>query len=257
VSTETQTAIGKFVWHDHQSGDVEKAKSFYTELLGWDVETFDPDGMNYPMIKTGEQMHGGFGKAEGGSPPHWLGHVLVDDVDETAEKVKAGGGTIYYGPADIPNVGRFVIFADPQGAALSAFASSTPPEGPPAEGVFVWNELATSDIDAAKKFYTDLFGWSSRDMDMGDGFVYTIFEASGSDVGGGMTLTEEMKSHGVPPNWLSYLGTDDIDASTEKAKELGATVHMPPTDIPNVGRFSVAQDPTGAAFALFKGAPES
>jgi uncharacterized protein len=254
MSTETQTAVGKFVWHDHQSKDVEKAKSFYTELLGWDLETFDPDGLNYPTIKTGDQMHGGFGEAAEGSPPHWLGHVLVADADDAAEKIKAGGGTIYYGPADITGVGRFAVFADPQGAVASAFASATPAEGPPAEGVFVWNELATSDIDAAKKFYGEVFGWSSRDMDMGDGMTYTIFEApGGGDVAGGMPLTEEMKSHGVPPNWLSYLGTDDVDASADKAKELGATVHMPPTDIPEVGRFSVLQDPTGAAFALYKG----
>ena len=56
----------------------------------------------------------------------------------------------------------------------------------------------------------------------------------------------------MPPNWLSYLGTDDLDATTGKAAELGATVHMEPTDIPGVGRFSVLQDPVGAAFALFQ-----
>ena len=72
---------------------------------------------------------------------------------------------------------------------------------------------------------------------------------SGGDVGGGMPLTEDMKKNGVPPNWLSYLGTDDVDATTAKAKELGATVWMEPTDITGVGRFSVLQDPAGAAFA--------
>lgn len=256
MSTETQTAIlGKFVWHDHMSGDIEKAKNFYTELLGWDVEEVDVGDEKYPMIKNDGGMHGGFGASQGGAPPHWLGHVAVEDADETAEKVKAAGGTIYYGPSDIPEVGRFFIFADPQGAVLSAFASSGPP--PAAEGAFVWHELATSDIDAAKTFYGDVFGWTSRDMDMGGGMTYSIFEAPGGDAGGGMPLTEDMKKHGVPPNWLVYLGTDDVDASAEKAKELGATVHMQPMDIEGVGRFSVLQDPTGAAFALFKGAPES
>ena len=258
MSTETQTAIGKFVWHDHTSGDVEKAKSFYTELLGWELETFDTGGMNYPMIKANDAMHGGFGESQGGSPPHWLGHVAVEDADETAEKVKSGGGTVYYGPADIPEVGRFVIFADPQEAVLSAFASSSEPEGPMAEGVFVWDELATSDVAGAKAFYADVFGWTARDMDMGDGMTYSIFERpAGGDVGGCMPLTDDMKAHDVPPNWLTYIGTDDVDATAEKAEELGATVHMPPTDIPTVGRFSVLMDPTGAAFALFQGAPES
>jgi predicted enzyme related to lactoylglutathione lyase len=258
MSTETQTALGKFVWHDHMSGDVEKAKSFYTELLGWEIDTVDVGEEKYPMIKNGDQMHGGFGASQGGAPPHWVGHVAVTDADETAEKVKAGGGTIYFGPSDIPEIGRFFVFADPQGAVLSAFASSSPPEGPPAEGTFVWDELATSDIDAAKAFYGDVFGWTSRDMDMGGGMTYSMFERpGGGDAGGGMPLTEDMKANSVPPNWLVYLGTDDVDAATAKAKELGATVYMPPTDISGVGRFSVLADPTGAAFALFKGAPES
>ena len=257
MSTETQTLTGKFVWHDHTSGDVDKAKSFYTELLGWEVEAFDPDGMNYPMIKANGAMHGGFGEAQQGTPSSWLGHVAVEDADATAEKVKSGGGTIIFGPEDIPNVGRFFIFADPQGAVLSAFASSSPPEGPPAEGAFVWDELSTSDVDGAKKFYGDVFGWTTRDMEMGEGMTYSIWERpGGDDVGGAMALTEDMKANGIPPNWLAYLGTDDIDAATEKAKELGATVHMPPTDIPGMGRFSILQDPTGAAFALYQGASQ-
>ena len=198
MSTETQTAIlGKFVWHDHMSGDIEKAKSFYTELLGWDVEEVDVGDEKYPMIKNDGGMHGGFGASQGGAPPHWLGHVAVEDADETAEKVKAGGGTIYFGPSDIPDIGRFFVFADPQGAVLSAFASSSPPEGPPAEGTFAWDELATSDVDGAKKFYGDVFGWTSKDMDMGGGMIYTIFERPGGGEAGAagcMALTEEMKS---------------------------------------------------------------
>ena len=197
------------------SGDIEKAKSFYTELLGWDVEEVDVGEEKYPMIKNDGGMHGGFGASQGGAPPHWLGHVAVEDADETAEKVKAGGGTIYFGPSDIPEIGRFFVFADPQGAALSAFASSSPPEGPPAEGTFAWDELATSDVDGAKKFYGDVFGWTSKDMDMGGGMTYTIFERPGGGEAGAagcMPLTEEMKSNNVPPNWLVYIGTEDVDA---------------------------------------------
>jgi uncharacterized protein len=90
--------------------------------------------------------------------------------------------------------------------------------------------------------------------------IYTIFERPGGGEAGAagcMALTEEMKSNNVPPNWLVYIGTEDVDASADKAKELGATVYMPPTDIAEVGRFSVLADPTGAAFALFKGIPQS
>jgi catechol 2,3-dioxygenase-like lactoylglutathione lyase family enzyme len=68
MSTNVETALGKFVWHDHTSSDVDKAKSFYTELLGWELETWDPDGMNYSMIKQNGRNHGGFGESQGGAP---------------------------------------------------------------------------------------------------------------------------------------------------------------------------------------------
>ena len=186
-------------------------------------------------------MHGGFGEAAEGSPPHWLGRILVADADERPRRSRPAEERSTTVPRTSPgSVGS--PYSPIRRAPSLRHLRLRPGGGPPAEGVFVWNELATSDIDAAKKFYGEVFGWSSRDMDMGDGMTYTIFEApGGGDVAGGMPLTEEMKSHGVPPNWLSYLGTDDVDASADKAKELGATVHMPPTDIPEVGRFSVLQ----------------
>ena len=84
--------------------------------------------------------------------------------------------------------------------------------------------------------------------------TYTMFQnGGGTDVGGCMQLMEGMQA---PPHWLVYIGTDDVDATTARAKELGATVHVEPADIPNIGRFSVLQDPTGAAFGLFKGSPQ-
>jgi uncharacterized protein len=252
MSTNVETALGKFVWHDHTSSDVDKAKSFYTELLGWELETWDPDGMNYSMIKQNGRNHGGFGESQGGAPPYWLGHVAVDSVDETAGKAKAGGGRILAEPFDVPDVGRIVVFADPQGAVISAFEGTGTPENPPAEGVFVWDELHTSDVDAAKTFYGDVFGWSARDMDMGT-MTYTMFERAGGGDAAGCAPLEGVQA---PPHWLAYLGTDDVDASTARAKELGATVFVEPADIPGVGRFSVLQDPAGATFALFKPSAE-
>jgi uncharacterized protein len=247
LSTGVQTRIGAFVWHENHSTDVEKAKSFYTELLGWEVEVWKPGEMDYPMIMVGEHMHGGFWTAQGGAPSHWLGHVLVDDVDEAARRAGAGGGKVLYGPEDIPEIGRFALISDPQGAVISAFK----PEGEQgaSEGVFVWDELHTSDPEAAKTFYGDVFGWTSNDTDMG-GMTYTLFKRTGdTDVAGCMQL---MEGTPAPPHWLVYIATQDVDASTARAKELGATVFVEPADIPNMGRFSVLQDPAGAAFGLFQ-----
>jgi len=248
MSTGVQTAIGKFVWHEHNSTDVEKAKAFYTELLGWDFDVYKPGEMDYPMIKVGDQMHGGFNTAQGGAPSHWQGHILVEDVDETARRAEAAGGKIAFGPMDMPEIGRFALIADPQGATISAFA----PEGdaPISEGTFLWDELVTSDVDGAKSFYTEVIDWTPRDMDMGDKGTYTIFQRAGEvDVAGCMAAPEGMQA---PPHWLPYLATDDVDATVAKAKELGATVFLEGEDIPNIGRIAVLQDPVGAVFGLFK-----
>ena len=250
MSTGVQTKVGTFIWHENQSTDVEKAKSFYTELLGWQTEAWSGE-MDYTLIKVGDNGHGGFMAAQGETPSHWLGHVLVEDTDETARRAEAAGGRVLFGPENIPEVGRFALIADPQGAIVSAFAPQG--EGDLNEGVFVWDELHTSDPGAARSFYGEVFGWTARDEDMG-GMTYTIFQnRGGTDVGGCMQLMEGMQA---PPHWLVYIGTDDVDATTARAKELGATVHVEPADIPNIGRFSVLQDPTGAAFGLFKGSPQ-
>jgi uncharacterized protein len=247
VSTGVQTKIGAFIWHENQSRDVEAAKRFYTELLGWQTEAW-PGEMDYTIIKTGDQGHGGFVAAQGDHPSNWLGHVLVEDVDEIVRRAEAAGGTIVMGPQDVPDVGRLAVITDPQGAIVSAFAPQG--EGAVGEGVFVWDELHTTDPGAAKSFYGEVFGWSSQDSDMG-GMTYTIFKrAGGTDVGGCMQLEEGMQA---PPHWLVYISTTDIDATTARAKELGATVFVEPTDIPDMGRFSVLQDPAGAAFGLFQG----
>ena len=204
------------------------------------------------MIKSGEQMHGGVWKAEGGAPPQWLGHVLVEDVDETAPRAEAAGGRLLQGPMDIPEVGRFALIADPQGAVVSAYTPSG--EAPMSEGVFVWDELMTSDVDAAKSFYGEVFGWTATEMEMGEMGTYTIFKRAGdADAAGCMTLPAGVEA---PPHWMPYLAAGDVDATATQAKELGANVVQDPFDIPNVGRIAVVQDPAGAMFGLWKGTGE-
>src|SRR2546430_15287482 len=104
------------------------------------------------MISSGGQSHGGFSKAmEGAPPPHWLSHVRVENLDETIEKAKSAGGKLVAGPFDMEEVGRIGIFADPQGAYISAYQPHS--DEPGSEGVFVWGELGTTDVDAAQRFY--------------------------------------------------------------------------------------------------------
>jgi uncharacterized protein len=243
-----ETAIGRFVWHDHASDDPEGARHFYADLLGWEFEVYNAEKFDYPMIKVGDTTHGGFGPAQEGAPPHWLGHVLVDDVDAAVGRVEAAGGTIVSPPLDIPDVGRFSVVADPQGAMFSLYASKGDPQ--PSEDVFVWNELITTDVEAAKRFYGEVVGWEARDEDMGEGRVYTLFSSGGADRAGCFPSPEEAQDG--TPTWLTYLGTADVDATAAKAKELGAEIKQEPFDVPTVGRLAVFADPQGAVIGLFQ-----
>jgi len=119
-----------------------------------------------------------------------------------------------------------------------------------AAGKFCWVELNTTDVEAGKRFYGGLLGWDIADMPMPSG-SYGMASVGGKSVAGIMAQAPDQKKHGVPPNWLSYVAVDDVDASARKAGELGAIVLVPPMAM-GPGKFSVLQDPTGAVFALWQ-----
>jgi uncharacterized protein len=121
-----------------------------------------------------------------------------------------------------------------------------------APGSFCWVELGTTDQNAAKKFYTQLFGWTVTDYPMGPGQAYSIFRLNGRDAGAGYTLDKEKLARGVPVHWLLYIAVASADEAAKKAAQAGATVVMPPFDVMDAGRMAVIQDPTGAAFALWQ-----
>jgi hypothetical protein len=113
-------------------------------------------------------------------------------------------------------------------------------------GAFSWFELMTTDTDSAKKFYSNLFGWDTEEMPMAD-MNYTMVKVGEEGLGGIMSTPPQ--AEGSPPNWGVYVTVDDVDATARKAEELGGKILVPPTDIPNVGRFSVLQDPQGAVIS--------
>lgn len=126
----------------------------------------------------------------------------------------------------------------------------------PAHGAFCWNELGTTDDEGAKKFYAELLGWTFKEGDVPSGggecegvpMKYAEIIAGGRPAGGVYKMGPEFG--GAPSHWMSYVAVDDVDASAKRVEELGGKVCVPPTDIPNVGRFSVINDPTGATLSL-------
>ena len=248
MATDVSTRVGRFVWHDLLTGDVERAKAFYTDLLGWEIEVFKPGEMDYPMISSGGKQHGGFGPAPEGAPPHWMGHVQVEDLDAALERVRAHGGTVLVDAMTIPEVGRMAPIADPQGAVLSIFEPQS--EVPPTEGVFVWDELVANDLGAAKQFYGTVLGWQTGEMQGAFGTYTMVKDASGADAAGMMERLPDMPPG--PAFWLVYMGTSDVDATSARARELGASLMREPFDVPGVGRIAIVTDPTGATFGLFQ-----
>ncbi len=128
------------------------------------------------------------------------------------------------------------------------------PDEKPAVGTFCWNELMTRDIEAAKKFYSELIGWNPTDAGM-PGMDYTLLKIGDKDAAGMMAMPDEVPKE-VPSHWMAYITVDDVDAAAKKTTELGGTVIHGPQDIPTVGRFCIIQDPTGATVSLFKSASQ-
>ncbi len=121
-----------------------------------------------------------------------------------------------------------------------------------APGTFCWPELSTTDQAGAEKFYGELFGWTLAKTPMGPDSHYTIFMKGDNSVAAASPQQPEQKAAGIPPNWLSYASTTDVDASLKKAEELGGRAMAGPFDVMEHGRMAVLTDPTGAVFALWQ-----
>lgn len=119
-------------------------------------------------------------------------------------------------------------------------------------GSFCWFELTTTDQDAAKRFYADLFGWTPDDTPIGPSDLYTIFRLAGRDAAAACTIRPEQRAQGVPPNWLVYIQVEHADDSAARATSLGATVVVPPFDVMQQGRMALIADPGGAMFAIWQ-----
>lgn len=119
---------------------------------------------------------------------------------------------------------------------------------PYAPGRFVWHELMTNDREGAISFYSQLFGWTTNDQDMGPNGIYTMINSGEEGLGGMMNLPPEFPG---PPHWGVYISVEDVDAACEKIKSIGGEIVMPPFDIPEAGRASVVKDPAGAHFYVF------
>lgn len=244
-------SAGAFVWYDLATTDPVKAASFYASAVGWTPVPL-PD-KPYTLFKMGTASRAGAHQLPAdlearGVPPHWSGHIQVDDVDAALAKALAAGGSLRFGPSDVAGVGRFAVVTDPDGAHFYLFKPSyddMPPE-PMSPGSIGWHELRARDPAAALGFYTGLFGWErDRAIDMGPMGLYQLFAYGGSDRGGIMAAPG-----GMAPHWLFYFAVEAIDAARDRVMASGGTVLHGPEEVPGGAWTLMCRDPQGGHFAL-------
>jgi predicted enzyme related to lactoylglutathione lyase len=248
---------GKFCWYELSTPDVEGAKGFYGELIGWSTHDVPMPTGDYAMwMKPGGQNGMGGVSVLGdeakamGAPPNWMLNIASRDIDGTVALAQELGAQVFLPVSSAGEFGRFAILADPQGAVFAVFQSDDPtplPDMDPDLGGVGWRELMTSDLEGALRFYGALFGWQKTTaMDMGPMGTYQMFGVGEASYGGMMNRPPEMPVSA----WLPYFNVPDADKAVARATAMGATVANPPMDVPG-GRAAALVDPQGAAFAVF------
>jgi predicted enzyme related to lactoylglutathione lyase len=247
---------GKWVWYELRSKDVEKSKAFYGELLGWQIEPQEMNGMKFELIKAGGKDIGIISATEGKAKSHWVPFVSVPDVDAAVKTIEEQKGKVVTPASDIPDIGRFAIVSDPNGVEFAVFkgAKGDEPDSPPAAGLFVWNEYLSKNKKqhtAALAFYPAALGYTTSQMAMGEGkkkAQYDMLSFNEAPRAG----VEEAKPASLGGQWMPWVTVDDTDAVVANAKKLKGKVAVKPHDIPTVGRAAIVVDPTGAAVGVLK-----
>ncbi len=245
---------GKFVWFEHVSNDITKARAFYEPLFNWHVERMTIGDQAYPMIMAGNGGIGGL-RAETSARSHWVSYVSVLDIDRTYTEALAAGAQRVMQPTNYGAVGRGATIVDPTGAEVSLWTGMEGDMPDPDDvpfGQWGWNELWTSDVNKAVAFYEKVFGYTHDTMQFDLFGTYVILK-TGDRMRAGITQSTDAKA---TPMWLPYVRVEDCDATVERALQLGAQKLLAPTDLQGVGRFSILQDPLRAAIAIIKTAPK-
>lgn len=254
MSKVSEQGLNRPAWVELSSGDAPASRDFYARIFGWDVEVIeDPQYGGYCMARIEGQDVAGIGPTEmPGQPTAWGLYVGTDDVDGLAEAAAGAGGSVLAPPFDVGDQGRMAVFRDPSGAVISAWQGVRMRNF--RQGVantFAWAELNARGLERAVPFYQRLFGWGSKQSEMGGGEPpYTEFLADGQSIAGAQEMPAMVPAE-VPSYWMVYFTVDDVDDTYQRATDAGAAEMVPPGDFPG-GRFAILTDPQGAAFGLLK-----
>lgn len=244
---------GTFCAVDLAALDVEKGKAFYAGLFGWDHG--DPYRGWTGCILDGKVVAGIISQPddqrEAGIPPNWLSYVSVSDAEASASRAVELGGAVLAQPTDVGEGGRVAVLSDPQGAVVAlwqplGYAGAQLVNVP---GALTWNQLNTSDPEAAIAFYTELFGWTTEAPEDGEGAFWSFKNSEGWLNGGVMGIAPGTEA---PPAWTPFFASGGLEEHQARVKELGGASLSPILPVP-AGELFVAQDDQGAVFGLFAG----
>ncbi len=254
----TSWPTGAPCWVDVTTSDIATAQAFYSGLLGWTFGAGDPQYGGYCMAFVGGDTAAGMAPAMDGVPPAWTLYFESADIEATAAAVTANGGSVAAGPMDIGPMGAMLVATDPTGAPFGFWQSGehTGIGVYNQPGGLFWEDLRSSDPDAARAFYGEVAGWVYAPVPMA-GPDYTTFhhpddEAPLGGLGGMMGMDS------FPSHWIVYFGVEDTDAAVAYAKANGGHVISPGFDTP-FGRMASLADPFGASFwvmAQAEGVPQ-
>ena len=249
-----------FFWYELMTTDMTAAEAFYTAVVGWRAQAWGDDpNHKYTILSAGENGIGGLmtlpeEARQMGAGPAWIGYIRSDDVDAQTASLVQAGGSIKRPPSDIPDVGRFAVVGDPQGAIFMLLMPNGPDKPPVPAGTaghIGWHELYAVDWQAAFDFYAGHFGWTKGDaLDMGPMGTYQLFAAGGEPIGGMMNKPAILPS----AFWLFYFNVPAIEAAAKRVTDGGGQIVMGPHQVPTGQWILQCKDPQGAMFALV--APE-
>ena len=237
----------RFCWHGCVSTNTKAAKAFYTEVIGWKVETVPMGDADATFFMAGGKRVGHLTDPPmDGVPSHWNNYLRVDDVDAAAKIAVSNGGKQLVPGTDIPP-GRFSVVASPSGATFTLFreADADAAHHPGGHGSVHWVELHSKDVAADLKWLTKTFGFETEEMPMPDG-PYTILKSDGEMRGGVMAGQEEK----APSMWLAWIEVSDVDDTVARASNNKGNILAPTFDVPNIGRMAIIQDPAGGVLGV-------
>jgi len=248
-------AHGRFVWYELLTDDIDAAKVFYSNVVGWGTQDVSMPGMAYILLTVADASVAGLsGLPEEarnmGLTPRWIGYVGVDDVDAAAGRLEQLGGTVHVPPQNIRDISRFAVVADPQMARFALLQWLKPRRemaaAPRAAGRIGWHELFAVDCEKAFAFYGELFRWQKGVAAAGALGTYQLFSAAGKTIGGILTKPPTISAAA----WLHYFNVGDVDAAIDRVKGGGGQILNGPTEAPDGSWVVQCTDPQGALFAL-------